>query len=119
MKYPVFLLFIFISLTCNGQTQTNYDESKIPEFELPDPLVMLNGDKVMNADTWIKKRRPEILRLFEEQVYGKMPGRLDISSFEIVEESTHNIKVNVFRIEIVLTPSTSMVITSRSTAKFK
>ncbi len=53
----------------------NYDEAKVPPYTLPDPLVMTNGRPVKDARTWTFKRRPEILRLFETQVYGKMPPR--------------------------------------------
>jgi hypothetical protein len=53
---------------------TNYDESKVGDYTLPNPLVMLDGTSVKTADAWKSKRRPEILRLFEEHVYGKTPG---------------------------------------------
>jgi len=53
-----------------------YDEEKVPKFILPDPLVMLNGEKVTDVNTWKQKRRPEILKLFETHVYGRtMIGR--------------------------------------------
>src|ERR1700736_530912 len=53
-----------------------YDESKVPKYSLPDPLVMLNGKKVKDTKTWNAKRRPEILKLFETNVYGRtMVGR--------------------------------------------
>ncbi len=48
-----------------------YDESKVPHYSLPDPLVMLNGKRVTDTSVWNSKRRPEILRMFEENVYGK------------------------------------------------
>ena len=54
---------------------TNYDESKVPEYTLPDPLVTGGGEKVAGAKTWREKRRPEILQLFEEHVYGRSPER--------------------------------------------
>lgn len=52
----------------------NYDEAKVPKYTLPDPLVMQDGTRVTDAETWTKKRRPEILRLFETEVYGRTPG---------------------------------------------
>ena len=48
-----------------------YDEMKVPPYTLPDPLVMLNGQRVADTSVWKTKRRPEILRMFEENVYGK------------------------------------------------
>jgi hypothetical protein len=61
---------------------TNYDEAKVPEYKLPDPLVMENGERVKDADTWRSKRRPEILRLFETQMFGKSPGKPPAMAFE-------------------------------------
>lgn len=59
-----------------GYPEAQYDESKVPEYTLPDPLVMLNGEKVTNAEEWQKKRRLEIIDLFEKNVYGyTMEGR--------------------------------------------
>ncbi|MGE3780486.1 MAG: hypothetical protein AB7F89_25075, partial [Pirellulaceae bacterium] len=53
----------------------NYDEAKVPKFELPDPLLTTDGKVVNDAQTWREKRRPELLRLFEQHVYGKTPAR--------------------------------------------
>jgi len=55
--------------------ETNYDESKVPNYTLPDPLVLCDGAKVQDANTWREKRRPEILELFREHVYGTDPGK--------------------------------------------
>lgn len=60
----------------------NYDESKVPQYTLPDPLVTQDAQKVTDAKTWRKKRRPEILRLFETHVYGRSPGRPDKMTFK-------------------------------------
>lgn len=51
----------------------NYDEAKVPEYTLPDPLRTSDGAAVPNARTWTTKRRPELLRLFENHVYGRTP----------------------------------------------
>jgi len=54
--------------------EANEDESKIPPYTLPDPLVLADGRKVADARTWREKRRPELLRLFETHVYGRTPA---------------------------------------------
>lgn len=66
----------------------NYDEALIGTYQLPDPLVMTNGRRVRNAKTWTEKRRPEIVRLFEEQQYGRSPGRPAGMSFEAFDQGT-------------------------------
>ena len=52
----------------------NYDEAKIPPYTLPDALVMADGTPVLNETQW-PRRRLEILRLFEEHVYGSLPDK--------------------------------------------
>lgn len=42
---------------------SNYDESKVPPYTLPDPLVMASGARVTSAAMWKRQRRPELLRL--------------------------------------------------------
>lgn len=55
--------------------EPNYDESAVPAYTLPDPLVMADGTPVTNLDGW-RARREEILGLFEEHVYGRTPERV-------------------------------------------
>jgi hypothetical protein len=66
----------------------NYDESKVGEYTLPDPLKLNNGKPVRNAKTWYAKRRPEIEAIFETQQYGRDPGRPAGESFEVTENGT-------------------------------
>ncbi|MCA9073021.1 MAG: acetylxylan esterase [Planctomycetaceae bacterium] len=60
----------------------NYDEDKVPHYTLPDPLTMENGEKVTDVDTWKTMRRPELLQLFKEHVYGAMPPAMGIAKAE-------------------------------------
>ncbi len=53
----------------------NYDESKIPPYTLPDLLVTPQGTPVNTATQWEQEQRPRLLQLFEEHVYGKIPGK--------------------------------------------
>jgi hypothetical protein len=52
----------------------NYDESKAnPYPKLPDPLVLNDGKKVKSAKEWWSKRRPELVELFDREIYGRVP----------------------------------------------
>jgi hypothetical protein len=48
-----------------------YDEAKIPKFELTNPLKTNDGRTVDTPKLWNEVRRPELLKLFEEQMFGK------------------------------------------------
>jgi len=99
-KIYVFLCaLLFIASAKSGQTQNaprsevagipvNYDEARVGTYTLPDPLTLENGKPVRDAKTWYQKRRPEILRLFEENMFGRSPGRPAGMSFEVFDKGT-------------------------------
>jgi len=66
----------------------NYDESKVGTYTLPDPLMLTDGKPVRDARTWAEKRRPQIVRLFEENEYGRSPVRPSGMTFEVSEKAT-------------------------------
>src|SRR5438093_13386837 len=51
---------------------SNYDESKVSPYMLPDPLALSNGRVVRNADAWMNQRRPELIKLYESEIYGRV-----------------------------------------------
>ena len=51
----------------------NYDEGKIPHYDLPPLLVTAEGKEVTTADEWKNIRRPQVLSLFSNFVYGRVP----------------------------------------------
>jgi hypothetical protein len=56
-------------------THANYDEALAnPYPNLPDILILKNGEKVNTAETWWKQRRPEIVEDLEREVYGRIPA---------------------------------------------
>jgi hypothetical protein len=77
-----FVCFVLIT-KLNAQ---NYDESKVPPYALPDVLKSLSGQAINNKSTWEKNRRPEILKLFEDNVYGEMPKDYDSIKFTITND---------------------------------
>jgi hypothetical protein len=64
---------------------SNYSEEKVRPYTLPDPLVMASGERVSGADQWFKARRPEILKLYQEQIYGRVPAGTPKVTWEVAE----------------------------------
>jgi hypothetical protein len=63
----------------------NYDESKADVYpHLPDPLVFNDRKPVTSAKEWWKKRRPEIVELFDREIYGRVPANLPNVTWEVV-----------------------------------
>ncbi len=61
----------------------NYDESKVPNYSLPDVLTLKNGQKVRDARSWREKRRPEILEMYRGEVFGRNPSKTPKLNYEI------------------------------------
>src|SRR5579864_2091119 len=62
----------------------NYDESKAnPYPDLPDPLVLKNGEKVTSAEAWWNQRRPEIVEDFDREIYGRVPNDTPKVNWEV------------------------------------
>jgi hypothetical protein len=64
----------------------NSDESKAnPHSNLPDPLRLDNGKKVMTAKAWWTKRRPEIVEDFDREIYGRVPAHTPNVNWEVAD----------------------------------
>jgi len=90
MKAILFVLLfssLFISGTFAQKRNVIDDEAKVPEYKLPDVLTRFNGGRVKSAKVWFNKQRPEILKKFTDEVYGKVPGKLDIADVKVWETS--------------------------------
>ena len=64
---------------------SNYDESKVTPYTLPDPLVLANGKPVRDARTWTKERRPELIRTYEAEIFGRTPLRTPKVAWRVTE----------------------------------
>jgi hypothetical protein len=52
----------------------NADEAKAGYRSLPDPLVFNGGGRVRSAEEWWSRRRPEIVEMFDREIYGRVPA---------------------------------------------
>jgi (4-O-methyl)-D-glucuronate---lignin esterase len=64
----------------------NYDPAKAnPYPDWPDVLKTKSGRKVTTAEQWWNERRPEIVRDFEREVYGAVPGDVPRVAWTVAE----------------------------------
>ena len=102
MKVLQAVLFILVAMSIHDksealQNDTNYDEAKIPAYQLPELLTCNDGTRVETKEDWTGKRRGEILQLFKEHIYGAMPAapaRNVRPQFEVVKEVTIEAKID-------------------------
>lgn len=64
-------LLLFAVISSVQAQKTNKDESLVPVYELPELLKTGSGKLVKTKKDWQKIRRPELLNLFSEYVYGQ------------------------------------------------
>jgi len=63
---------------------TNYDESKVSSYTLPEVLTLKSGEQVTSANTWLSLRRPEILELYKENIYGYVPATTPAVRYDLL-----------------------------------
>jgi len=51
-----------------------YDEGKVPHYDLPPLLVTAEGQRITTPEGWRNIRRPQILSLFSNLIYGRVPA---------------------------------------------
>lgn len=84
------LYIVLFTLTASLFAQ-NYDESKVGEYVLPPLLITESGEEINSAEKWNEIRRGEILRLFEDNVYGLVPKDFDKIEFKVLEQNDNTL----------------------------
>jgi hypothetical protein len=97
MKYILsLLLFVLsVSVAIGQQSNANYDESKVPSYILPDPLVFKDGSIVKTKKEW-DKRRAELISIFQDEVYGISPewkGNLSATEISVKKDALDGMAV--------------------------
>ncbi|MDP3071691.1 MAG: acetylxylan esterase [Opitutaceae bacterium] len=81
---------------------SNYDEAKVGAYTLPDPLVLRSGERVRDAATWATRRRPELIALYETEIFGRVPATAPRVSFEVVSAQAGALEGAAVRKHIVV-----------------
>lgn len=80
----------------------NYDEAKVGTYTLPDPLVFNDGKPVRSSAEWIKRRRPEIIELFEAHVYGRSPQPPKSIKYEVFDTDNNALNGKAIRKQVTI-----------------
>ncbi len=62
----------------------NYTEAKVGTYTLPDPLKLANGQPVKDARTWNEQRRPELVKYYQSEIYGRIPATAPNVTWQVV-----------------------------------
>jgi hypothetical protein len=85
-----FFLILYIQpVKAQNHNEANYDESKVPPYTLPAILKTTANLDVKDKQTWEKVRRPEILTLFEDNIYGQMPKKYSSIKYTVTKEDAN------------------------------
>lgn len=93
----------FLTMSNASLSAANYDEAKVPHYELPDPLTTQDGTPVRSAKDWTEKRRPEVLELFREHVYGHSPAKPNGLKFKVIQDDPTALGGKAIRREVLIT----------------
>lgn len=82
------------------KNNVNYDESKVPSYQLPSALKRADGTIISTAFEWMNSQRPSIFNMFETHVYGKIPPRPDELRFELLSSKPDALDGSAVRSEV-------------------
>jgi hypothetical protein len=91
----------------HGAAQNLPELSQLPsQPDLPDPLVMFNGQRVTSKEQWIEQRRPELKQLFQHYMYGYLPPAPKPYHAKVIFENKNafNGKANLREVQIAYGP---------------
>lgn len=79
----------------HGPDAVNYDESKADmNLPIPNALRLEDGKPVTTAKMWWTERRPQIVALFNEDIYGRVPANVPKVHWQVVSV-THEMNGDV------------------------
>lgn len=103
LTFLLTLLFLttYVCDTYAQDRNVNYDENKVPKYTLPELMITAAGRQVESTKEWEELRRPELLKLFSEEMYGTTPQEKIKVKARVVEsrKSVYNGKADRRQIE--------------------
>ncbi len=103
---PVLISIIAVILnygfSCAQAPPANYDETAVPPYSLPDPLISAGGKAVTSVKDWERRQRPYILKLFTDHVYGQIPAKPAGMHFRLTETDSAALNGKAIRKQVTI-----------------
>ena len=97
------IVFFFEGLEIAAQDiLINQDESKVPAYTLPDPLQRTDGKRVTDPQQWLHQQRAVLLKLFADNVYGRMPVKPGNMKFKITSVDSFALGGSAIRKQVTI-----------------
>jgi hypothetical protein len=80
----------------------NQDETKVPAYTLPDPLQEADGKQVTDSQQWLHQQREALLKLFADNVYGRMPAKPANMKFKIISVDSFALGGSAIRKQVAI-----------------
>ena len=83
-----------------GRDPNTNDESRQPNYNemianpypfYPEALVSFDGKDVIDAQMWKDKRRPELVKVFEDEIYGRIPENVPAITWVVTKEEKRTV----------------------------
>jgi len=80
----------------------NRDETKVTAYTLPDPLQGADGKQVTDSQQWLHQQRAAMLKLFADNVYGRMPVKPGNMKFKITSVDSFALGGSAIRKQVTI-----------------
>jgi hypothetical protein len=103
--YLFWLICLFTSACVKVRAQEiliNQEESKVPAYTLPDPLKTTDGKRITTSQEWLQHQRGAMLKLFSDNVYGRMPGKPGNIYFKVTSVDSFALRGNAIRKQVTI-----------------
>ncbi|MBO5723809.1 MAG: acetylxylan esterase [Lentisphaeria bacterium] len=61
-------------------------EDRVPPYTLPDPLQCFDGRRISSREEYLQYKRPELLRFYQDKLYGTLPPAPDRMDYTLLKE---------------------------------
>ena len=105
IAYSFCFVLFFASVQMSASAQDiliNQDESKVPPYILPDPLVRADGKRITSSQQWLQYQRSVMLKLFADNVYGRMPGKPKNMWFKVYSIDSNALQGKAIRKQVTI-----------------